>query len=501
MKVKWLSLVALLFILASCHKNENVTPGNQGNTTKGNGTATPFSISSLLQSNMVVQRDKPFTIWGQATAKLKITINVSWNLSAFTTVADSLGNWFVVVPASAANVNPQTIIAKADGFDALVLTNIVVGDIWVCSGQSNMVMPLDSIAPFEGVLNYKAEIAVANYPLIRMLTLQEDQEALPVSNLGRSAIWSVCSPLTAGNVSAVAYYFARKLNITLNVPVGIVVSAVDGSYCQDWTNVGAVQSDPVLAATYLAGSSTLYNGMINPLINLSVKGFTWYQGENNQNDNPPSNYTRLNSALIQGWRGMFNQGTLPFYYVQLTPFAQDYNNTEPPGGDTTSDGLAKFREAQANIRAVTGTGMAVTMDVGEPDNHHPRNKKPVGERLALLALNYTYGQSVQCVGPQFASFTTNQYTATVNFAPGTADGLNTIGNAPLNQYFFVAGGDQVLREGKAVINGNTIVITAPQSTPLPIMAIRYAFTEAPVTNLQNSAGLPAEPFRTDNWNN
>jgi sialate O-acetylesterase len=143
--------------------------------------------------------------------------------------------------------------------------------------------------------------------------------------------------------------------------------------------------------------------------------------------------------------------------------------------------------------------MVVTMDVGDPANHHPPDKKPVGQRLAFLALNYTYGQNVQCIGPQFASWSANGSTATVSFVPGTANGLSTTGNTPLNQYFFVAGADEVFREGIAVINRNSIVITAPAGTPLPIAAVRYAFTNAPITNLQNSAGLPAEPFRTDNW--
>ncbi len=496
MKTRWLCIILLLAVLAGC-KKEGVKPGNPVKVT---GT---LSLSEVLQSNMVVQRDKPFTIWGKAPANIKIAVNVSWSTTTFNIVADASGNWTVAVPATAANANPQTIIAKADGLDEVELTNILIGDVWICSGQSNMVFPVDSIAPFEGVLNYKAEIAAANYPLIRIFTVPDDAEPAPDSSLNIPTAWSVCSPSTVGNVSAVAYYFARKLNTTLDVPIGIVVSADNGSYCQDWTNAAIIQTNPILSSYYLTGtSSTLYNGMINPLINLSVKGFTWYQGENNQHDAPPANYTILNSALIQGWRTKFNQAALPFYYVQLTPFAEDYNNTTPPGGDLTSDYLAKFREAQANIRtASTGTGMAISMDVGEPDNHHPRNKKPVGERLALLALNYTYGQGVQCTGPQYAAFTTNQYTATVSFVAGTANGLSTIGNAALNQFFFVAGTDQLFRQGQAKIVGNTVIITAPPGTPLPIQAVRYAFTNAPVTNLQNSAGLPAEPFRTDNWDN
>ncbi len=494
MQTKWLCILLVFFILTGCSKKENVGP--QKNT----NTAT-FSVSGVLQSNMVVQRDQPFTVWGQASPNLNLSVNVSWYSTTLNAVADASGNWKVSIPASAANASPQTITIKAAGVSTITLNNVVIGDVWICSGQSNMVFPVDSISPFEGVLNYKAEIAAANYPLIRTFTVQDDNEAAPAIDLALPAKWNVCSPSTVGNVSAVAYYFAQKLNTTLNIPIGIIISADNGSYCQAWTNAEAIENDVVLSAYYSGGSATLYNGMINPLTNLAIKGFTWYQGENNQHDSPVSNYTLLNTALIKGWRSKFNQSAAPFYYVQLTPFAEDYTSTTPPGGDPTLDFLAMFREAQANIRALPGTGMAVTMDVGEVANHHPRNKKPVGQRLALLALKNTYNQNVACVGPQYASFSANGYTATVNYVAGTADGLTTINNNPLTQFFFVAGTDHVFRQAQAIIVGSTVVITAPQNTPMPIQAIRYAFTNFPVTNLQNSAGLPAEPFRTDNWDN
>ncbi len=448
---------------------------------------------------MVVQRDKPLVIWGQAPALMSVSINCSWNAQTFTTTSDASGNWSTTIPASPLNAAPQTIILEANGYQTVTLTNILLGDVWLCSGQSNMAMPLDSVAPFTGVLNFRSEIAAANYPEIRMLNIAEDSRTSPLNKLSYPATWSVCSPATAASESAVAYYFAQKLQTTLNVPIGIIVSAVNGSYCQDWANVAAIRGVPALSG-YLAGSSAYYNGMISPLTRLAIKGFVWYQGENNQHDIPVSNYTILNSALISGWRQQFNQPDAGFYYTQLTPFAEDYNKTTPPGGDTTSDYLAMFREAQANIRiASTGAAMAVTMDVGEAANHHPRNKKPVGERLALLALNGSYGQSVACTGPQYASFTASQYIVTVNFKAGTANGLSTLSNTPLAQHFFVAGTDHVFRWAPASIVGNTIVIKAPPATPLPVQAVRYAFTNAPITNLQNSDGLPAEPFRSDNW--
>lgn len=494
-----LSLFCMIIILAGCHKSSNVNPI----LPPPYGTPKTFAIANVLQSNMVVQRDKPFIIWGQGPTGQTVNVGVSWNPGAFSAVTDASGLWKVTIPAAAANNNPQSITCTTAGTTTVTLTNILIGDVWLCSGQSNMVMQVDAIAPFTGVLDYQTEIAAANYPNIRVLTVKEDYQNNPISNLTNAVSWTTCSPQTAGNFSAAAYFFARKLYTTLNVPIGIVVSAINGSWCESWINKEAFTAYPAIQS-YSSGNSgsQLYNGMISPFINMQLKGFIWYQGENNQHNNPVSDYTLLNTALINGWRTVFNQGKLPFYLVQLTPFAEDYDSTTPIGGDPTANWLGFFREAQANVVIATpGTGMAITMDVGEAANHHPRNKKPVGERLALLALKNSYGQNVICDGPKYASYSVSSNTATISFLGNTAKGLNTINNQPLNQYFFVAGADQVFRQGMAQISGNNIVVTAPAATPLPIRAIRYAFTNAPVTNLQNDSGLPMEPFRTDNWLN
>jgi sialate O-acetylesterase len=467
--------------------------------------ATVFNVNNILQSNMVIQRDKPFTIWGHATPNFTVSVRASYNTSLFTTTADVSGVWRLTIPATPVNTSPQTIIASVDGKTPVVFSNILIGDVWLCSGQSNMVMPLDSVQPFygfEGVVNYKAEIAAANYPQIRAITATTDFETNPSDTLKYREQWMVCSPQTAGQFSAVSYYFARKLNTTLNVPIGLVISAASGTSCEAWVSKATIQVNPLLSAYYVNNSpNQLYNGMIYPLRYLSIKGFLWYQGENNRHDDPQSNYGVLSDALINNWRILFSQGQLPFYLVQMTPFAENFFNTVPWGDVPTADDYARFREIQAGIRTnVPHTGMAITLDVGQEIFIHPQNKKPVGERLALLALKNDYGQQLQSLGPQYLSNTINNNTVLINFVPGTAEGLNTIGNAPIAQYFFVAGTDHVFRLGTAtIVNGNQISITAPAGTPLPIQAIRYAFTNFPFTNLQNSAGLPMEAFRTDNW--
>jgi sialate O-acetylesterase len=433
-----------VIILAGCHKDNN-------DPVKISPTPVAFGIASVLQSNMVLQRDKPTQLWGQATPGNKITIKTSWNTNTLQAITDESGQWKVTLPATAANSQPQTVTCSTSGTDAIVLDNILIGDVWLCSGQSNMVMPIDAIAPFTGVLDYAAEIAAANYPAIRILTVKENSQAKPAIALAYNERWSICTPQTAGATSAVAYYFARKLHTTLNVPIGIIISAINGSWCESWINQEAFKNYPGIN-DYASGEtvSRYYNGMINPLINMQIKGFIWYQGENNQHD-LPANYTNINSALIKSWRDIFKQPDLPFYLTQLTPFAEDYNTTTPPGGSLTDSWLAYFREAQANVLTVPNTGMAITMDVGEAANHHPRNKKPVGERLALLALKNTYQQNVICDGPKYASYTLNGNTATITFLNNTASGLNTINSQPLNQLFFVAGADMIVKRGTAAI--------------------------------------------------
>ncbi|RYE17007.1 MAG: sialate O-acetylesterase, partial [Sphingobacteriales bacterium] len=409
-------------------------------------------------------------------------------------------------PAAPANAAPQTLSAAVNGQVPVKLTNLLIGDVWICSGQSNMEMTVDSTSAglfYSGITNYKAEIAAANFPQIREVNVKVDRQNNKKDTLLYPLKWTVCSPATVGPYSAVAYFFARTVHLGTKVPVGIVVSCFGGSYAEQWTSKETIQNDPVLAGYYKSSSnSSLYNGMINPLRNLSIKGFAWYQGESNRDDKPLTNYVRLMRAMIGNWRTLFNQGQLPFYYTQVAPYARDFFSTNPWGGNPVLNDLAYFREAQSAIKSVTpNTGQAITMDVGDALRIHPYNKRPIGERLGLLALQNTYGLSVQSLGPQYLSWTNNSNKATISFVAGTAKGLNTINNTALKQYFFVAGTDHVFRQATAVISGEQMVVTAPGNTPLPIQAVRYAFTNFPNTNLQNSSGLPMEAFRTDDWTN
>lgn len=326
---KWLVFcwLVLMIFIAGCHKTETITPIISQPVTPAapSGPVTVFTLSNVLQDNMVIQRDKPFLLRGQLTAGHTANVTVSWNTGKFSGVADASGNWKVTIPAAPANSSAQSVTCTTDDFTGVGLKNILIGDVWICSGQSNMTMQLAPNSTFTGVLNYQTEVNAANYPNIRAVTVTQDYQNNPVSEFSYPNNWIACTPQTAGNLSAVAYYFARKINISLNVPVGIVVSSINGSWCESWINGAMFSNDPGIGYYGGINSATmLYNGMINPLINLQIKGFLWYQGENNQKVVPVSDYTKLNSDLIKGWRTMFKNDQLPFYLVQLTPFADDY---------------------------------------------------------------------------------------------------------------------------------------------------------------------------------
>ncbi|MEO6149059.1 MAG: sialate O-acetylesterase [Mucilaginibacter sp.] len=498
---KLLLVPIVLFVALQGCKKTDVIPAENNTAAKLETLAdAAFKISNVLGDNMVIQRDKPFTIWGKAPAGVQVGARTSWNNKLLTTTTDNNGDWKIIIPSAPANATPQTIWCGTDVKTPVIFKNILIGDVWFASGQSNMSMPVDSTGPwfgFQGVVNYPAEIAAANYPNIRSMDILTFNEDTPQDMVKKQAPWVVCTPTAVKKFSAVAYFFARKLHLDLKVPIGLVVSSAGGTYCEAWTSKATMEADPLLKSYYLnnAPSGKLYNGMVHPFRNLSIKGFIWYQGEANKHDLPTSNYTALNTAMIKSWRTVFNQGDLPFYYVQMTALSEDFWVTDPTLYD-----YALFKESQAEIRdKVPNSGMAITMDVGEVVNIHPRDKRPVGERLAALALNKTYKMNVPCVGPQAVSGSINNRTITVNFAPGTATGLTTKNNKPLIQFFYVAGADKKFRPGKAVISGEKIVVTASADTPLPILSVRYAFTNIAITNLQNAAGLPAEPFRYDKW--
>ena len=468
-----------------------------------------FTLANTIQSNMVLQQAKPFTVWGNAAAGTRIEVQADWMQHPVSTTA-SQQEWLTEIPvpkAKPGDFMPHTIRISS-GKDTVWLRNVLIGEVWVCSGQSNMDMELKPFIPWlRGVVNFEQEIQYADYPAIRLYNVRTDFRSKPEKDCINGA-WKICSPATAADFSGVAYFFGRELFQQLNLPVGLVVSSVGGSSCQAWTSRETMELDQELNQKYLYPYDTsahakepldsvvtfekvvrptlFYNAMIYPLRNISISGFLWYQGESNRFER--ESYTKLTTAMINNWRGLFKQGDLPFYYVQVAPFKWE--------GDTTwTNYYAYFREAQDKIRLQQkNTDMAVILDLGEADDLHPRNKQQVGIRLAKMALNNQYKKPRVHQGPAYKSMRVEGNWVKILFT--TNAGLTTNdAQAPL--HFYIAGVDKQFHPAKAEIHGNEVWVRAA-AVPRPV-AVRYAFTNYPVTNLCNKEGWPAYPFRTDNW--
>jgi sialate O-acetylesterase len=391
----------------------------------------------------------------------------------------------------------------SSGSELITLSHLLIGEVWFCSGQSNMQFSMAT------VLDSTADIAAAHYPNIRLFNAGLNFSDHPLEEI--SGAWVDCSPKTVRGFSAVGYYFGRRLQQALNVPVGIIFSGIGASAAQAYVPQPILAADTLLDRRYLEpylqsphsrehvdGGFTfekvtrpflLYNAMIYPLRHLSIRGFCWYQGESNRTER--HSYTLLTQTLIRSWRQAFAQGDLPFYYVQVAPYFYD----QP---DSTLADYAYFREAQEKIATLANTGMVITMDVGEGKNLHPINKKPVGERLAAMALNREYGLTDMVYrGPQYRCLEVAGREAIIQFEPGTVtDGLRTRdGKEPA--FFTMAGADHIFYPAQARIEGNEIIVHSDK-VKKPV-AVRYAFTNFPVTNLENGAGWPVVPFRTDDW--
>jgi sialate O-acetylesterase len=464
-----------------------------------------LQLGSGLQDSMVVQQNRPLTIWGKAAAGKEVSIRTDWMEAPVTVKANTNGDFsgIVAVPAvQPGDYSPHTI-EVSDGVSALVLHNVLIGELWLCSGQSNMQFSMKE------VVDAASEVAAANFPNLRLLNVGLNFSATPYETFNGK--WMACRPATVKDFSAVGYYFGKELQQTLNVPVGIIFSGIGASSAQAYVPQAVLAGDTLLNRVYLqpylnspkskevidGGFSfekvtrpfLLYNAIIYPLRHFSVRGVCWYQGEANRKERDP--YTKLTQALITSWRQIFGQSDLPFYYVQVAPYFLEKE-------DPTLADYAFFREAQEKVSALANSAMITTIDVGEAKDLHPHNKKPIGIRLAKTALNRTYGQLyVIWRGPQYQHMEVNGKKAIIYFEPGTtAGGLRTVDNsAP--RFFTIAGADQQFYPAEATIDGDKIIVWNDK-VKKPV-AVRYAFTNYPVTTLHNGAGWPVIPFRTDSW--
>jgi sialate O-acetylesterase len=477
---------------------------------------------SLFSDGAVLQRGRSIPVWGTADEGERVTVTLQDSKSE-TVCRD--GRWRIDLPTMKVGGPFEMIIA---GKNTITLTNVLIGEVWIASGQSNMDMVVADCdrAP--------EEIAHANHPRLRLCKVprqaaDEVQSTVKVS-------WQECSPRTVGTISGVGYFFARDLHASLNVPIGLIDAAYGGTPAEAWMSPEAVQSRPefrpildeyaqqvrdspramaqyhadiatwdkTAAEAKLKGSALpprpqlpmgphnwrrpfgLYRGMIAPLAPYAMRGVIWYQGE--RNTPRAKQYRTLFPALIADWRKLWQQGDFPFLFSQLAPFGM-------PLKEPRESMWAELREAQLlTSQTVPHTAMAVITDVGDEKDIHPKRKQPVGARLALAARAIAYGENVPCRGPTYRSHEVKGDRIILTFSDVGA-GLECRGDEL--QGFAICGADKKFVNAKATIVGDCVEVHEPQVTQ-PI-AVRFGWAEYPVVNFWNKDGLPASPFRTDNF--
>jgi len=481
------------------------------------GARADVTLPALLGDHMLIQRGLPVHVWGKAAEGE--SVSVSFRGGTRSTMADSIGLWSVYLPPGDAG-GPFELTVK--GNNQITLKDVLVGDVWVASGQSNMEFPVKE------AVNAQAEIAGAGHPNIRLFHVKNKVAHYPLDDVAAEP-WTPCTPESVVDFSAIAYFFGRHLHEKLAVPVGLIETSWGGTPAEAWTSLRALSADaslmPVFAwwATMNDDAAThqlrrekelsqwrravdrakaegkqppefpwepnidnswtpsgLYNAMIAPLTRFPIKGVIWYQGESNASSERAWLYAHLFQTMIQDWRRSWGQGDFPFLLVQLANFKTGPDAQWP-----------ELRDAQRQALALSHTGMAVTIDIGDPDDIHPKNKQDVGLRLALAARAIAYGEKIEYSGPLFRQATPEGRSMRVWF-DHTGGGLTARGGALAG--FEIAGSDHKFVPAEAVIDGATIVVSSTAVTAPAY--VRYGWSDDPHCNLYNADGLPASPFRS-----
>lgn len=443
-------------------------------------------LPEVFGTGMVLQQQSSVPIWGWTEPGNKVTLSTSWNKKSYTATASANGSWRVQVTTPKAG-GPYTI--RITGSETIVLQDVLVGEVWFCSGQSNMEMPMAGL-PRQAIAGSQAYIASSANPQIRLFRVARAAQLTPQDTL--SGKWQAAAPASVKPFSAVGYLYARLLQEKLKVPVGIISSAYGGTPIEAWMPSESLKG---FASVKLPSTTNppaklknqptvLYNAMIHPAAGYGIRGFLWYQGEANARN--PHLYARLMATMVQAWRTQWNNNNLPFYYVQLAPF----NRKDSTNAST------RVREAQLKaLDLIPYSGMAVTLDVGDEKNIHPSDKWTVAQRLYQLALAKTYGfKEVAWSGPVYKSLKVTSDTAQLRFEH-TGGGLTDKGKG-LAQ-FEIAGADKVFYPAQAIITPYGVAVWSPE-VKSPV-AVRYAFKDWVMGDLYNKDGLPASSFRTDNW--
>ena len=486
--------------------------------------AASFRLAAPISDHMVLQREKPVAVWGWADAGESVTVTFAGQSK--TATADADGKWMLKLDALKASAEPRTLVVSGKEGHKLEVKDVLVGEVWLGSGQSNMAMTVQSANHFPTVK------ARANQPLIRHYRETSTHSATPAAE--GKGLWQECTPDNVGGFSAVLYFFGREIHKEVGVPVGLVNTSVGGTPIESWVSAETQSSDPEtkaifdgqlkayqdfdavkatalyekqMAAWKLAvgkakaaktelprkpndpiamrkfkgGPAALFNGKVANLAPYTLRGMLWYQGEGNAGN--PGVYEKQLSQLVTSWRTLWSD-EVPFAWVQL-----------PNYRDSDSESWPRIRESMMKVLALPKTGMAITLDIGDPKDIHPKNKQDVGLRLSYWALDSVYGRKVAATSGPLPAGSKVEGSA-IRVSLKHAAGLKTRdGTAPRG--FRIAGADKVWKPASARIEGNEVIISSPE-VAAPVAA-RYAWAENPDCNLVNGAGLPATSFRTDDW--
>ncbi|MCD7901596.1 MAG: sialate O-acetylesterase [Bacteroides sp.] len=449
-------------------------------------------LPAFFSDGMVLQQQTSANLWGIATPKKKITVTTGWDQKQYTVTADASGKWKLIVTTPVAG-GPYEITFN-DGQET-TLKDILVGELWICSGQSNMEMPMKGYKN-QPIDNSNMDVLKSRNPNLRLFTVKRTSTLKPQTDVVGE--WKEAIPENVYEFSATAYYFGRLVQEITEVPVGLILAAWGGSAAEAWMTEDWLKAFPDAKIPRTDEDiksknrtpTVLYNGMLHPLIGISMRGVIWYQGEDNYNRS--HTYADMFTTLINGWRLEWKQGDFPFYYCQIAPY--DYGIITEPGKEPINS--AYLREAQAQVEhRVTNSGMAVLLDAGMEKGIHPSNKRAAGERLAFLALSKTYGiKGISGDSPYYKSMEIQGDTAIVSFerAPMwiTAENFES-------KNFKIAGEVKVFYPAKAWISRSKVYVKS-EEVKKPV-AVRYGFENYVKGDLFGCNGLPVSSFRTDNW--
>lgn len=459
------------------------------------GVQAKVKLPHIIGDNMILQQDSEARLWGWDTPGKTVKVNVSWSKESYSAKTDSKGKWIVGVKTPKASYTPLSITFN-DG-DKTTINDVLSGEVWVCAGQSNMEMPVKGFGncPVEG---YNKAVMNANeYKGIHYVKIPSVMSTKPLDDA--QCDWKVIGPLTVGDASATGYFFAQAINKTLDIPVGLVMANKGGTRVESWLDRDYLEkntTEPLDSMEMMKKFPWDYhrpmlwgNGTFSPILNYTVKGILFYQGCSNVGD-PAGQYTKRLNDLVSQWRRDFKLGDIPFYFVQIAPY---YNS------DVNGDWGPRLREQQFNAsKIIPNSGIVCTDDLVYPyesQQIHPSQKQQVGERLALQALNKTYGmKDIWCDSPEYKDMKISNDTCYVNLR-NDYGGTNRYEDI---QGFEVAGADKVFHKANASYYWTKGFIITSKEVKQPV-AVRYGFRNWGYNNVKNAALLPLFPFRTDNW--